>query len=953
MAFTVTPNVEIRRDARGIARAIEHLQQPFTATGFAARNPRAAAAEYVREVAQIYSIDPAMLEGIDREPEGRLTNEGSRLRFGAENRTLETAVVSFVETHFGLPIWEAGVTVVGRGEAVSITSSHSTLHYDVKIKAPSSNAKFMPERVDLAVLAQLLELREPISAREGQTGRPTTINSKRLLIYQYDPAQRYDPESSTDNLSNAGFLSVPPRPPLPPVDEAIQPETHYVVSEILYDLPVTGFGELHWRSFIEVETGSVLYVRAFVACATGYVYEFDPVTSGSPVSAGAGDAALNPLRTLQTLPGITPAPMGTPQALAGQYIQLSDFSPPAIAPPTELSGNFFYNVSTDNFSAVNAYYHPDALFRLVEGMGFSIPSYFSGTNANPGFPVPVDHRATVFGCSDCVNAAANGNSGGDGLGSFIFALEKAGTSVGIADDFRVCAHEFGHAILWNRLHSPNFGFAHSMGDSLAVILADPASLAADRFDSFPWVTLSAGFGRRHDRPVAGGWAWGGTQDTGGYNSEQILSTTHFRVYRSIGGDDTLLNRRQLGSRYMLYLIVRAAASLGPSPITPTSNATVWATALINADNGSAVFEGQPGGAYNKVIRWGFEKQGLYQPPGAPTPVTTEGAPPDVDVYIDDGRNGEYPYLQDFWENTSIWNRRNPDGGLTHETPITTVPNYAYVRVKNRGTQTASNVVVRGYHCKPSTGLTWPDDWQAMDTPSLNAPGPISPGGSVVVGPLQWTPTEVGHECMLMVASADGDLSNIDPASTLPCNAGPTAHWRLVPYDNNIGQRNVAPIAGGGGGGGFKASFQGRHFFVNNPFDRTVRLNIEVELPPFLREREWQLQFSNAGGASFTLGPRASREVIISVRPGRDFALADVEKAGVNNVIRVRTVVDGVVVGGMSYVVDPKLTEPPAARSGKCIEVADALLECLNLPRQRACSVRLKKVIVQIDIRDEC
>ncbi|MGK7939037.1 MAG: hypothetical protein AB4062_02540 [Crocosphaera sp.] len=34
------------------------------------------------------------------------------------------------------------------------------------------------------------------------------------------------------------------------------------------------------------------------------------------------------------------------------------------------------------------------------------------------------------------------------------------------------------------------------------------------------------------------------------------------------------------------------------------------------------FEGQSGGAIHKVIRWAFEQQGLYQPPGAPRPVTT-------------------------------------------------------------------------------------------------------------------------------------------------------------------------------------------------------------------------------------------------------------------------------------------------------------------------------------------
>ena len=68
-------------------------------------------------------------------------------------------------------------------------------------------------------------------------------------------------------------------------------------------------------------------------------------------------------------------------------------------------------------------------------------------------------------------------------------------------------------------------------------------------------------------------------------------------------------------------------------------------ALTEADATTDLFEGHPGGAFSKVFRWSFEKQGLYQPAGAPSPVKQPGGPPSVDVYIDDGRLGEYmPYL---------------------------------------------------------------------------------------------------------------------------------------------------------------------------------------------------------------------------------------------------------------------------------------------------------------------
>jgi hypothetical protein len=361
-------------------------------------------------------------------------------------------------------------------------------------------------------------------------------------------------------------------------------------------------------------------------------------------------------------------------------------------------------------------------------------------------------------------------------------------------DQRVVFHECSHLILWEKTHWGRLRFCHSTGDSLAIIFADPRSNAPDPFLSFPFIALA---NRRHDRDVAAGWAWGGKKDKGesSYDSEQILATTQFRLYRSAGGDDDRNAVQIYASNYILYLIIRAVGLLPPADIAPTLSVDAWVTALMNADIGTSSFAGVPGGTIHKMIRWAFEKQGLYQPPGALSPphVVTAGAPPDVDVYIDDGRGGEYSYLQSFWNNPSIWNRNYPDGGTTHDPPIVGAANYAYVRVKNRGTQSANNVVVSGYQASPASGLTWPGDWIPMTTASLPA-GSIPSGGSAIIGPFAWTPQFLGHECMLMIAGADGDLPNTDPSAGLPCATGPTPHWRLVPFDNNLGQRNIMPIA---------------------------------------------------------------------------------------------------------------------------------------------------------------
>src|SRR5439155_8312186 len=156
-----------------------------------------------------------------------------------------------------------------------------------------------------------------------------------------------------------------------------------------FTLTVTDSGEINWRVFVETSTGAVLYLRAFVSCATGYVYVTDPITASGGGTPSSPVAQQNALRTHVNLPGLTPT---NPQDLNGAFVHLADISPPAVAAPTEPSGNFLYDVPTDNFSAVNAYYTMDHFFRMMQGFGFNIATYFDGTTVNPGFPVPVDHR---------------------------------------------------------------------------------------------------------------------------------------------------------------------------------------------------------------------------------------------------------------------------------------------------------------------------------------------------------------------------------------------------------------------------------------------------------------------------------------------------------------------------------------------------------------------------------
>ncbi len=959
MAFIISKSVYIERDSSGAVRGLNHLGQPYGPLA-AVLNARKLGEAYLHDVAAYYGIDPAWLKALGQSPSDVIEDAGTELRFSRQDAITGTATVSFQQTHFGLPVWQAGFTVSMLTGPLRATASLSTLHAAIKIGKPKKDAKCLRGRIKPQQLAKILNV-EPDKEE-------IVINAERMWVYRYDAAERLPsvPSGPQDRQGGALLAEEAPTLPLPPPDPSIVDGQHYVVTEVLFDLPLPErFPRLHWRAFIEVNTCSVLYLRALIDFCTGSVYLTDPITAtgDTTITACSPATTLDPLRSDVTLEGLIPA---SPQGLTGEYATAvgtaTNPSPTVTPPPCD----FTYTVPSANFAAVCAYYHVDELFRLIKSFGYDpITNFFQNT----AFPLPIN----FLNYPGVVNSFANPNAAGNGFGSIDCGIEQSGCPVGIAVDWRVTMHEFVHGMLDDRIHSGVLGFAHNGGDGFGAIYMDPGSKAPDPFLSFPWVPLLSTSSdptnlRRHDRPVATGWAWGGTQDDRNYQSEQILSTTLFRVYRSTGGSSPYFDKQQLASRYFLLVMTHAMASLPIASTTPIT-ATSYAQALMNADAGLAtpytttVFGGMvsvPGGAIGKVIRWSFEKQGLYQPPGTPTPVTTPGAPPDVDVYINDGYYGEYAYLEDFWENINIWNLLAPNPSTTpadHQTPIVGQTNYAYVYISNRGTQPASNVVVSGYHCKPSAGLLWPDDWQAMTTPSITVPGSIAPGGTVLVGPFQWTPSTVGHECMLMVVSATGDLSNADSASGLPCAIGPTPHWRLVPFDNNIGQRNVAPVAGGGGLTGLMASFGPRHFWVNNPYSFEGRVKLDVMLPEWLTLRGWGFAFVNPGGSSFTLPARGSREVLLELKAGSDFSPSDVPRAPTESRIVVRAIVNGIPVGGMSYTIDPHLKSPPpevpAKERKQCVEVAKKLLECMCLPVDEVKSARIKRVTLDIEMKDRC
>jgi len=893
---------KVRLDSQQVPRDLIH-ERHFVSE---ARTARHAAKDYLGKFRHLIGTKAEELNNLDRRPERDVTDAGVEYRFHAEKPQLDTTTVAYYQTVFGLPVWEAGLAVHMKHKPFRVIGAQTTRHPDIRIKKPSAKAIERLKKLNVAQLAELLGMDRGKAAFDAKSLR---ILRRRLMIYRYEKSKRVVHPQRRNAKAQRGSALCHPTLPLPPVNRSIADGHHYVVAAIDFRTVSSSSESLHWVVLIEAETLSVLYLRALVDHVCGLVFKADPMTLAGGPAASAKNNALNPLRSSVALQGLRP-PHGAKHSLTGNNVKIRDFEAPTAAPPIEpVRGNFNYPARTNDFAAVNAYYHCDRFFRLVEDLGFPRASYFKATK----FPVPVDHRGHIDKPNGIeVNARCNGNTTAEGgLLNVRFALADLKNTkhpLGLACDWRVVLHELGgHGTAWNHINYGLFHFAHSVGDSLAAILNDPDSSVRDqaRFVTFPWLPFLK---RRHDRKIAQGWAWGGKKDLGvneqrevdpkGYQSEQILSTTHFRIYRAIGGDSQQENMRHFAARFASYLILRTVGSF--TPAHAPDHAADYAAALMMADASDWSSEGQAGGAYNKVIRWAFEKQGLYQPRPQKTPVKKEGAPPLVDVYIEDGRRGEYQYQDEYWNCPAIWNRRAADGGTSHQQPIAGATNFAYVKIKNRGTTTAIGVTVKAFQRKPSAGCVYPDDWMPMTTAELPSPDvPPNSKTEVIVGPFEWVPSETGDGCMIMVVTAPGDVSNIihfDRDKSIP-------EWRLVPHDNNIGLRSVFSAKGSGSERLRRAAFDGLRLHVKNPHRTRAHMVIKPTLPSLLAERGWQLKFIGQGGGAFSLPPSAGRDVVMRLKAGKKLSARQIKDAP-SRKIHIQVFADDILVGGTSFAFVP-------------------------------------------------
>jgi zinc metalloprotease ZmpB len=94
-------------DEQGVVRGLVQEEPAPTE----AASAREAADQYLRDHSELLGVAPAELENLAATREVAPVAAGSQFRLRSENTQFDTTTVTYEQTMYGLPVWEAGVSV--------------------------------------------------------------------------------------------------------------------------------------------------------------------------------------------------------------------------------------------------------------------------------------------------------------------------------------------------------------------------------------------------------------------------------------------------------------------------------------------------------------------------------------------------------------------------------------------------------------------------------------------------------------------------------------------------------------------------------------------------------------------------------------------------------------------------------------------------------------------------
>ncbi len=772
-----------------------------------------------------------------------------------------------------------------------VYSVYNNYHYDI------------PETLDPRATRVFATDAEQLVNRLFETSKERSISTPDLIVYQYQRVENHPPKPGGQFREQ--LLAVMDAQKSQAWAERERPrEGQYFLA---WDVIVGARIPLQrWRLLIDAMTGNLIQAIDLAQYATGNAMVFD----ANPI-VSSGNAALrhtDPIATRDAQrAAVAVARLNPPDGagnlhLAGPYVHMAELENPIHADPANAAGNFNFSSDDVNFLDAMAYFHLDRFQDYVQTD--------LGLNNVANYSIAIDPQG-LNGADNSHYVSGVGISFGGGI-----TPVPANNPVPDAADAMVVLHEYGHAIQDNvrpGFNNPSSGVGEGFGDFLAAVFYDDkhTNPAQTRGYMMSWDSeMGTGSwpGRRYDMS----WLFDGPEYAacGGENhcTGQLWCATMFELYRKLGGDSGYPGVKKKGKDLATRLHLQANFNV------PTTGATTaqMGQQVEAADSILGGWRGLANGLHKKVIYDTFRRRHL-----------ATYSDKSVDVYVNDGREGGYGslsgldqfgetlWLDNFWETQDMWVRTSPYASpaaqaagtpADHiEPPVSSIA-YLYARVKNRGTNAGGSgpVTVKAFHCVPGMGLVWPDAWTAMNTPSLPV-GNILPGtgSGVVVGPFPWTPTMVGHECVLVIVECAGDHALTQDLLV----TDHVSHADLVPFDNNIAQRNLFPTMP-------KAKTL-RGFYVGNPEReaRTVQLHFESSLP-----EGWRWETSLGDKSYMELGPLERRWVEIGVQQAEGREVTNFE---VPQTLRITGTINGEVIGGVTfYIAPPSTFEKPRHRKDR-------------------------------------
>jgi hypothetical protein len=155
-----------------------------------------------------------------------------------------------------------------------------------------------------------------------------------------------------------------------------------------------------------------------------------------------------------------------------------------------------------------------------------------------------------------------------------------------------------------------------------------------------------------------------------------------------------------------------------------------------------------------------------------------------DSPIDDGE--QFSHVP-WWTSPDILVDVPPYDSIPDLNPKFQVANRVWARIQNRSNLAVENMYVRYYWADPAAGLP-PSAWHLIPGtvahPNPAGPLAIQAYGTIDAPYVEWTPSaSPAHQCLLAIA-----YINDDPADSY--NPDPIVYPFDIPWENNIGQRNV-------------------------------------------------------------------------------------------------------------------------------------------------------------------